>query len=412
MSDRTERPPDAPAPAGRRRTPLGDALLVLGFGALLAAGAAHPAALVFDEVHYVPAARALIHLSGDLNWEHPPLAKWIMGLGDLVLHEKLGLMSELAACRIVTAAFGLWALLSVAGLLRDLGIAEEAVQAATWLSAFNVLWFVQSRTAMLDPFSVAFALAGVRRVWRGGPGGWAGWAELGFAMACKWSAAPLCVVAVLWARAPLARRAAGVAVAVACYALPFLPLALLARDATPPGGILAYQLRMLRGFGAVDLSRHPYASRAWQWPTLLRPIWYHFEQGAGGERAVWAGGNPLLFALALPATLWLGARTLARRADGPERAVAALYWAPLLFWAALPRVQLFYYFLAASLWLGPAVVLAVLRLAGPRRRAGLVAIAAVTLGCALLFTWFLPILDGRLLPAGTYGRYMWLTSWR
>ncbi|OFX26095.1 MAG: hypothetical protein A2V77_18475 [Anaeromyxobacter sp. RBG_16_69_14] len=401
--------PSPPQPA----LAVGGRLLPIAvFGALFGWHAADPPGLVFDEVHYVPAARALAHLAGDLNWEHPPLAKLILGVGGRLLSEQLHLVSEPTVYRLVASAFGLWALFTVGGILRDLGFAGWESQSAVWLTGVNVLWFVQSRTAMLDIFYVAFALAGVRRVRRNcdGVGQWLGWVALGFAMACKWSAAPFCVLAVVWARGPARRRAAGIGVAVGAYFLPFLPLALLAGDATPPSQILAYQIRMLDGFRRVDLAGHPYASRFWQWPTLLRPTWYHYEPTAAGERCVWAGGNPLLHACALPATAWLAWRALRRGAGQAERAIALLYWAPIAFWAAMPRMQLYYYYLPSSLWLGPTVVWALLA-AIPRPRAARAAVMGLTAACAALFLWFLPILDGRL-HAGSYARYMWLVRWR
>jgi dolichyl-phosphate-mannose-protein mannosyltransferase len=392
----------------------GTLALVATFAVLFLAHAAEPAALVFDEVHYVPAAQALARLSADLNWEHPPLSKWIMGLGGRFLSACAPGAPDLAGMRMIAAAFGIWALLSVAGIVRDLGMGEGAAQLAAWLTGFNILWFVQGRTAMPDVFSVAFALAGIRRLRREpvGPGPWIGWVELGLAMACKWAAAPLCLVGFLLARQPLARRIAGVGVSVVAYALPFLPLALLARDATPVTGLLRYQARMLEGFGAVDLGAHPYASHPWQWPTLLRPAWFHFERGPTGERSVWAGGNPLLFAAALPATVWLAGAALRRQAAEADRTLALLYWTPLLFWLALRRTGVFYYFLASSLWLGPAVAWAVLRLLGTRRRTALVVLSLLAAACGALFLWFSPILDGRLEPTGAYGRYMWTDRWR
>ena len=102
---------------------------------------------------------------------------------------------------------------------------------------------------------------------------------------------------------------------------------------------------------------------------------------------------------------WLALRALRRGAGQPERAIALLYWAPLAFWAVMPRMQLYYYFLPSSLWLGPAVVWALLT-AIPRPRAARVAVIGLTAACAALFLWFLPILDGRL-HAGSYERYMW-----
>jgi dolichyl-phosphate-mannose--protein O-mannosyl transferase len=188
-----------------------------------------------------------------------------------------------------------------------------------------------------------------------------------------------------------------------------LPVALLANHATPPLDLLAYQLRMLDGFGRVDLSTHPYRSQFWQWPTLLRPIWYHYQPSPAGDRYVWAGGNPLLFAFALPATLHLAVRSFTARATAADRAVALLYFTPLAFWAVLSRAQLFYYFLPASLWLGPSVVVAAL--SAPRLRPR-PAVAAFTAACVALFVWFTPVLDARQSPPGSYARYMWLRSWR
>ena len=42
---------------------------------------ATPHKLMFDEVHYVPAARTLMALSGPANIEHPPLGKELIAAG-------------------------------------------------------------------------------------------------------------------------------------------------------------------------------------------------------------------------------------------------------------------------------------------------------------------------------------------
>ena len=42
---------------------------------------ATPHKLVFDEVHYVPAARVLLQLQGPVNIEHPLLGKELIALG-------------------------------------------------------------------------------------------------------------------------------------------------------------------------------------------------------------------------------------------------------------------------------------------------------------------------------------------
>jgi dolichyl-phosphate-mannose--protein O-mannosyl transferase len=171
---------------------------------------------------------------------------------------------------------------------------------------------------------------------------------------------------------------------------------------------------MIRGFQTIAAAPHPYASKWWQWPTLLRPMWYTFETEAGGaQRCVWAGGNPVLYWVALPLlplTAWLAWK----KRDRAAWTLALLFWVPLLFWAAAPRkLQMYYYYLPSSMWVGPIVAWAH-ELAETKREArrahGWMLFGFVLL-CGLTFLYFLPIMDGRALPPGRYQRYMWLLSW-
>ena len=49
---------------------------------------------------------------------------------------------------------------------------------------------------------------------------------------------------------------------------------------------------------AVADATHPYSSKWWSWPFLLRPVWYHFKDATGDPSkiiGVWGGGNPILW---------------------------------------------------------------------------------------------------------------------
>ncbi|HEX8387416.1 MAG TPA: dolichyl-phosphate-mannose--protein mannosyltransferase, partial [Sphingomonas sp.] len=62
--------------------PLPAALVLAGFAQILFAfRLGVPTKLMFDEVHYVPAARALLALSHPVNTEHPLLGKELIALG-------------------------------------------------------------------------------------------------------------------------------------------------------------------------------------------------------------------------------------------------------------------------------------------------------------------------------------------
>jgi dolichyl-phosphate-mannose--protein O-mannosyl transferase len=380
---------------------------------LLAFGVSAPGALVFDEVHYVPAAKDLITLAQARNLEHPPLAKLVMGAAWLVFTKGLHLVGEPAIFRLASIAFGLLALASIRAWMLELDFSEESAQAATWLTGFNFLWFVQSRTAMLDIFYVAFALWGLLFVCaREGRRTryWWGWALLGLATASKWATAPFLLLAVLLARRSWRSRLYGLVLAGAVYAVTFVPVLLAGHRALTPLSLLRVHLDMLDALGRVP-GAHPYSSSWWQWPTLARPIWYALETTASGQQSVWASGNPALYWVSVPlffAVVWAAAR----RKDRAATFLALLYWVPLLFWALAPRrLQLYYYYLAPSLMAGPILVWAFERLSARFQKLRGWMLGGFVVVCGAFFFYFLPLMDGRSLPPGRYASYMWLRGW-
>ena len=412
-----------PRPYWLSRLALLSAMPLAFFGVLLFTRASIPYELMFDEIHYVPAAKALLLGTDNLNWVHPPLAKYLMGLGWWVFSDRLHLLGEPAVFRWVAVVFGLWSLWAVRAWMLALGFSAKTSIAAVWLTGFNFLWFVQSKTAMLDIFYVAFALWGVLDVWRFKSGArmWRGWVFLGLAFACKWSAAPYIVLALFMSASPLFVRLAGGAVAGLAYAVTFVPLAFLKNGPVPLTDFFKYHQRMLDGFDSIATAAHPYQSSFWEWPTMARPIWYLFDSSSAGERCIWAGGNPVLFWTVFP-LLFVVVWFALRHGDRIARILAAMYWVPLLFWVLAPRkLQLFYYYLAPSFMLGPIVVWAHERLgaggifirggAGEIREARGWLLMGFVLLCAAAFVYFLPIMDGRLLTPGRFQDYMWFRSW-
>ncbi len=173
--------------------PLAAAIAIGGAAQLLFAWRlTTPHKLVFDEVHYVPAARTLASLAAPVNIEHPLLGKTIIALGILLFGDgPLGwrIFSSVAATAVVVGVFAiLWV---TYGRLRPAVI-------GSLLAILNCTVLIQARIAMLDGFMAAFVVAAVAtlgwsmrgtgaQVWRR----WlAGSVLLGLAVGSKWTSAP------------------------------------------------------------------------------------------------------------------------------------------------------------------------------------------------------------------------------
>lgn len=431
------------------RDPVGwTALFALAFASLLAVRLTIPSQPFFDEVHYLPAARAILALSHPANPEHPPLGKELIALGVALLGDNpLG-------WRIMPAAAGVLALVSA---MRALWFATGSRFAslaggALLVTAFPLL--VQARIAMLDIFMVAFALmalwmcaAACREAesgrWRLAVAGVA----LGAAMATKWNAVPVAMLPGLAFLAVRLRHAgwqvlttrrgppvAGITLAeaalwlglvpVAIYALSYWPLFFYARDAIAPDGLIEWHRRMLE-LQETPLHPHPYQSRWYQWVIDWRAIWYLYEPADGAQRGVLLVGNPLVMLAGLPALAWCGwvglrgtvgwARGGAANRHGNRHwahlAVAVLYAASLGLWiVAAKNVQFYYHYILPSCFLVAALALALDAL---WQRGWRVVPLTVLAGSGVLFVVFWPILTAAPLDGpGAFERWTWLDSWR
>lgn len=415
-------PPQArtrqPVPALLRR-PVPLALLITACAQLLFAWRmTTPGKLVFDEVHYVPAARALWALYGPINTEHPLLGKLFIGLGISLFGDgPLGwrALSTVAASAVVGGVFAL------------LWLGTRRLRTATLGSALVLLNFtvlVQARIAMLDGFMAAFVVWGaVCLLWAmRGRIAWGRWTAgavlLGLATACKWAAAPYVAfagVAFLLLRrpgrwdglAPLpALSVLGLASASA-YFITFTPAFFYASEPLTWRTLIPFQWEMYARQAQV-LPPHTYQSDWWSWPLNLRPIWYLYELVDGAQRGILLVGNPAvmwggLVAVAACAWGWLRTR------DVRLGTAAGLWLASLLIWAAIPKsLGFFYYYYLPSIWLAVVIPVALAHWEAQLRYWDELFLA-LAVG---LFIHFYPILAAAPLsgPQG-FQRWMWLPSW-
>jgi len=383
-----------------------------------------PHKLVFDEVHYVPAARTLRSLAMPANVEHPLLGKALIALGMMIAGDgPLGwrILSTLAATAVVVGVFWiLW-----------LAYAELRVAVfGSLLALVNFTVFVQARIAMLDGFMAAFVVgaaacllwsmraANRRAAWRR----WlAGAVLLGLAVGTKWTAAPyvaFAAAAFLLLRRDHTARWAGLppvaavlalgAVSVATYLLTFLPAFFYAINPLTLDRLIPFQRIMYLQQTQV-LPPHTYQSGWWTWPLDRRPIWYLYEPVDGAIRGILMIGNPAIMwggLVAVLACLWAWARHRQLAAG----VAAGLWIASLLIWAIIPKsLGFFYYYYLPSIWLCVVLAAAFRHYGAGRGRYWDEAFLLLSAG---LFVHFYPILAATALSGPpAFQHWMWLSTW-
>ena len=154
---------------------------------------------------------------------------------------------------------------------------------------------------------------------------------------------------------------------------------------------------------------HPYQSSAWQWPLMLRPIWYAYEAaGEGLTRGVFCLGNPLVMVGGLVALLWSAWRWCCT--GSLLACMCVVFYAGFYgFWLVTARGAAFHYYYF------PSLLFLLLSLGDcgssllARHRGGAWLILAVAV---LFFIYYLPVIAGIAFPLSPYLHYWsWFRSW-
>ncbi|WP_394664700.1 phospholipid carrier-dependent glycosyltransferase [uncultured Sphingomonas sp.] len=382
-----------------------------------------PHKLVFDEVHYVPAARTLLALEGPVNIEHPLLGKALIALGMMIFgDDPLGwrALSTLAGTAVVAGVFGIVWLMT----RRTRPAAMAGV-----LTLVNFMVLIQARIAMLDGFMAAFVVLAVAAM------GWAmrgsvaqsrwrwtlGAVLLGLAVGTKWAAVPYLGYAAIgfvlmkrgdasrwpglrwWSAWGLLGLGAGLA-----YTATFAPAFFYTHDPMTLGRLLPFQAEMYARQTQI-LPPHTYQSSWWSWPVIGRPIWYFYEVADGAQRGIFLLGNPAvmwggLLAVAACALGWLRTR------DIRLGFAAALWIGGFAVWAIIPKsLGFYYYYYLPAIWLSVALAVAIDRWRGALRDWD----EAYLVAAICLCVYFYPILTaGALAGPRSFLRWAWFTDWR
>ena len=397
-----------------------------------------PGETVFDEVYFPKmAAQYLAHQSFfDI---HPPLGKLMIAVAESIFG------NTTVGWRIVPALFGIITIPVAYWVSNVLFEDRRAALATSLLIAIDGLFIVYSRTGLMDGFLILFGLVSVGFGWQFNKLRLAGeteqdWIYLllsglfaGLALAIKWIGAgflPLVAATTFLTmffvrKKPITFRdfliwlVSFVVLPTVLYTLPFL--ANWQSDFWHQFGLWHQQSW---GYNVHLNATHPYASKWWGWPFLIRPIWFYYKNDVSGHiLGVDAIGNPIVWwgstlaviytilVLVYSALVWkLPSQQLLNRKELKALLYALAGWAFFyLPWIKIGRVLFLYHYFASYLfallltgfWLGQAF---------KSRLSGFVSVLILIAALAVSL-FFLPIWTAYPIPQVWFNHLMWFKSW-
>lgn len=366
-------------------------------------------------------------------WNHPPVGVLLIAAGIRMCGDNS------FGWRISSAVFGAIGVMIAYLMALDLTRRRTAAILTALFLLCDSLYFVQSRTGMLDIFGAVFMTGAVWSFYRflRAPAARAArpliWTGLfaGLGVATKWNAvyaslllAASVVVRVIavglaarrrpddrelqaaWRTLLIAAPVGIVLVPALVYFAAYIPFFLSGHD-------LAQWLELQNQtlyYHTHLRETHAYQSRWWEWPLTLRPVWYYAAFVNGRWAHIYANGNLLLYALFVPGVFWTGWRwwKLDRRS---LLALAIGFFGQWLPWMLVARIAFIYHFLPAAIFgcLGVAWATSDLMERKGWRRA--VAVGYVALVVAD-FAYFYPIRAAVPITPEAVNQRMWLKHWR
>ena len=385
-----------------------------------------PKGYIFDEIYYAKNANSLIEHGVELNEQggadfivHPPLGKWLIGIGIKIFgNNEFG-------WRIIPALVGTACVILIYLIAQRLFNSIFLSSTAALLMALDGLALVMSRVALLDIFLMFFILLCcyfilTNNLWLSG-------VAIGLAGASKWSGfflIPLIIALTInWKNLQLSsllrRIVQFILIPIGVYFITWSGWILNSNGwGRQSGGNLftslwKYHIEILNFHR--DLSeKHAYNANPWSWLVLGRPTSFYYESpsdcgAASCAQEILAIGTPVLwwagvFAIAVTAGLFIVSKD--RIAAFILAGIAGTY----LPWFLIQGRTMFYFYAISIL---PFLILALiytfnwaLKYKDYRKYIGVFIIVV-----AINFIYFLPIFLGIQMPYSDWLDRMWLPSW-
>ncbi len=409
----------------------------------------------FDEIYHARTAYEMIE--GLYNYEntHPPLGKFFISLGIRVFG-----MNPFG-WRIVGVLFGI-------GMLPFLYLFGKRLFRQTWVAgvvttlfAFDFMHFTQTRIATIDVYGTFFIIAMFYFMLRYAqtsfydtefkktliPLALSG-LMMGIGCASKWTAiyagAGLAVFffAIMFGRymeyriamknprgttegishATIIERFQPMLIKTLCacvvlfvlvpgliYLLSYIPF----NDGTDAGlftRMINNQKTMFNYHSGLEAT-HPYSSTWYEWPTMIRPMFYYCNTTAEGlKEGISAFGNPLVWWAGIFATIYMVYLCVKRR-DKISIFLVFAYLVQYLPWILVPRCTFAYHYFPSVPFVTLMIGYALYRFIGDSKKKRMWAYLYCLVAVAL-FVMFYPVLSGHPVSADYVNNGLkWLSGW-
>jgi dolichyl-phosphate-mannose--protein O-mannosyl transferase len=202
-----------------------------------------------------------------------------------------------------------------------------------------------------------------------------------------------------------------IAIPVVIYILSYIPVFKAINSTDWIKDLIGNQKHMFTYHSGVT-SEHPYASPWWQWPLMIRPVYYYLspvlKEGEWGSIASF--GNPAVWwvgFIAMFSSAWIAVK----KRDKRMVFVFAGYLSIILPWAFSPRdITFLYHYFACVPFLIFAIAYVMEALMEKYRKAKIA--IYIYLGIVfILFVVFYPALSGIKVPVSITENLRWLPSW-
>jgi dolichyl-phosphate-mannose-protein mannosyltransferase len=394
-----------------------------------------PKGYVFDEVYYAKNANSLIKHGVELSSTnqaefivHPPLGKWLIGIGiKLFGNNEFG-------WRISAAVIGSASVLIIYLLALKLFNSIFLASIASSLLALDGLNLVMSRVALLDIFLMLFILLAtyfllINQYWLSA-------VAIGAATGVKWSGAYLIpvflIISINFVRNGFLKQ-------IAIRITQFIVTPVLVYLMTWTGWVLSkdgwdrnradgqsksfipnvvrnlwhYHVEILNFHTGLH-DKHTYSANPWSWLILGRPTSFYYQSSESCKpsscaQEILAIGTPLLWwaatiSLAVTTGLWL------KKRDQASSLILAGVLVTYLPWFFFQNRTMFYFY---AVTISPFLILSLVYViskalqSGVRREFVYLFIFIIFIN----FIYFLPVFIGIEIPYSSWLSRMWLPSW-